>query len=90
MFDDIKKYILERFFEFSIYDKNHTFYSDKNKKKLDFLKDECASKPIIQFVVLKAKLSSILLNDENKKRAKGCQMAVLKKFKTRSFQKMFK
>jgi hypothetical protein len=82
-----KKYRLDRFFDFSNYDKDHPFYSVKNKKKLGFLKDECSAKPILEFIGLKAKLYSILLYDENKKRAKGCQIAVVNKFLTHDHYK---
>ena len=71
----------EEFFDFSNYDKSHKFYSEKNKKKIGFMKDETAAEIIQEFIGLKSKLYSIqFLNGENIKRAKGLQNIVLKKF----------
>ena len=65
-------------FDFSDYPKNHALYSDKNKKVLGKMKDETCGRPIREFVGLRAKMYSILCDDEKEmKRAKGVQKATL-------------
>ena len=74
----MKKY--EHIFDTSNYPKGHFLFNDKNKKKLGLFKDEMGGKPIYQFVGLRPKLYSVLLeNNENKKAARGVKKAVIKK-----------
>ena len=59
---------------FSDFPKDHKCYSDLNKKKLGCFKDETAGTPIVEFVGLRAKMYSILLEDgTSKNTAKGIQ-----------------
>ena len=58
-------------FDTSDYPLNHPNYSATNKKVLGKFKDETAGKPIIEFVGLKPKMYSILLDKTEKKTAKG-------------------
>ena len=64
----------EKYFDFSDFPKDHKCYSDLNKKKLGCFKDETAGTPIVEFVGLRAKMYSILLEDgTSKNTAKGIQ-----------------
>ena len=58
-------------FDTSDYPLNHPNYSATNKKVLGKFKDETAGKPINEFVGLKPKMYSILLEKTEKKTAKG-------------------
>ena len=66
-------------FDTSNYPKDHFLYSEENKKKVGLFKDESGGKPIYQFVGLRPKLYSILLEDDNKKAAKGVKKVVIRK-----------
>ena len=67
--------------DLSNFPREHELFSNNNKKKLGFMKDEAEGKIIDQFIGLKSKLYSIKYNDGNTiKRCKGLQNAVLKKF----------
>ena len=58
----------------SDYPKDHKCYSDRNKKKLGYFKDETCGVPIVEFVGLRSKMYSILLADDSvKNTAKGIQ-----------------
>ncbi len=82
LFTDLVKYEIHDLLDFSNYPENHFLKSNNRKKALGFIKDECASVPIIEFVGLKPKLYSILTKNETKKTCKGIQKAILKKFVT--------
>ena len=58
-------------FDTSDYPADHPNYSVVNKKVLGKFKDETAGRPILEFVGLRAKMYSILLEDSEKKTAKG-------------------
>ena len=58
-------------FDTSDYPLDHPNYSDTNKKVLGKFKDETAGKPIVEFVGLKSKMYSILLDETEKITAKG-------------------
>jgi hypothetical protein len=67
-------------YDFSDYPKEHTCYSDTNKKVPGIFKDECNGRPVAEFVGLRPKMYSILLADgDNVKKAKGVQRVVVKK-----------
>jgi len=82
LYKDLKSKELNYFFDFSNYNKDHYLYDDSKKKSLGYIKDETNGRPIIEFVGLKSKMYSVLLADENKKRAKGLQNAILKNYIT--------
>ncbi|XP_067130198.1 uncharacterized protein [Centruroides vittatus] len=65
-------------FDFSNYPLDHPLYSEKNKNKLGFFKDEAKSKVISEFVGLKAKMYSISGEYYEKKTAKGINKSVVK------------
>ena len=68
-------------FDFSDYPKDHLCFSAKNKKKIGKMKDEMKSFPIIEFIGLRAKMYSLLVDrekDSNIKRAKGVKKNVVK------------
>ena len=63
----------------SNYDKGHFLFSMENKKEVGLLKDETGGKPILEFVGLRPKMYSILLNDATKKVAKGVKKTTINK-----------
>ena len=72
--DDIYKDMLQdrdAHFDTSDYPKDHDLWSDANKKVIGMMKDETNGKAILEFLGLRSKLYSILLEEEAKKRAKG-------------------
>ena len=60
---------IKDWFDFSSYPENHPLYNTKNKGIPGKFKDECNLVQIKEFIGLRAKLYSILLDDENEKRA---------------------
>ena len=59
-------------YDFSNYSKDHSLYSDENRKALGKMKHECPGVPISEFVGLRLKIYSILLSNEvSLRRAKG-------------------
>jgi hypothetical protein len=65
-------------FDFSDYPKDHPLYSSKNKKVIGKFKDETNGVAIQEFVGLRAKMYSILVDGKAKKRAKGVKQCVVK------------
>ena len=64
----------------SDFPKDHPLHSQKNKKVLGKMKDECAGAVISESVCLRSKMYSILLdNEKNIKKAKGTTKSVTKK-----------
>ena len=73
-FNDIDK------FDNSDYDKTSKFYDDSNKKSIGLFKDESLGVPIAEFVGLRSKMYSYILeNNKEKKTAKGNKKCVIKK-----------
>lgn len=68
-------------FDCSEYPEGHIFYSPVNKKVLGMFKDETAGEEISEFVGLRSKMYSYLLDGETKghSRAKGISMAAKEK-----------
>ncbi|GFQ79371.1 uncharacterized protein TNCT_703491 [Trichonephila clavata] len=64
-------------YDTSDYPQDHALYSEKNKKRIGCFKDEMNSKPIIEFVGLRAKMYSMLTPDSEKKTAKGVSKVVI-------------
>ena len=52
------------YFDTSNYPQDHFLYSRVNSKVLGKMKDECAGKPALEFVGLRAKMYSLLLNND--------------------------
>ena len=88
-YEDIKDNALE-WFDTSNYEKDHPLFSDKNKKQIGFMKDECGGNQILKFVGLRSKLYAYevdRLRDDNKewkydvqkKKCKGIRKYVIKK-----------
>ena len=68
------------YYDMSDFPKDHPLHSQKNKKVIGKMKDECAEAPISEVVCLRSKMYSILLeNEENIKKAKGTTKVVTKK-----------
>ena len=68
-------------FDNSDYPKNSPYYDKTNKKVIGKFKDEAASTPIVDFVGLKSKLYSYIINDEKGgKTAKGIERNVIKNY----------
>ena len=67
-------------FDFSDYNKDNEYYDDTNKKVIGKFKDETAGIPITEFVGLRSKLYSYVLdNEQNVKKCKGIKKNVVKK-----------
>ena len=67
-------------FDNSDYPVDSKYYFDNNKKVIGKFKDEAAGIPIVEFVGLRSKLYSYLLNNEvNIKKCKGIKKHVVKK-----------
>lgn len=79
--DDIYKDMAEsmELYDFSEYPKDHPLYSDKNKKVLGKFKDETSGVPPMEFVGLKPKMYSLLVDNKAKKTAKGVCKSVVEK-----------
>ena len=60
LYGEIRK-DMDEYFDTSDYPKDHKCYSDRNKKKLGYFKDETCGVPIVEFVGLRSKMYSILL-----------------------------
>ena len=67
-------------FDNSDYPADSPFYDASNKKGIGKLKDEAASKPIIEFIGLRSKMYSYTKDDgTNNKTAKGIAKSIIKK-----------
>ena len=78
VYKDIEKQI--QLYDTSDYPKNHYLHSMENKKVLGKMKDECAGRPISEYVGLRPKMYSILeACGSNIKKAKGVKKIVVKK-----------
>ncbi len=68
------------YYDTSDYDREHCCYSDFNKKRLGSMKDECMGIPAVQFVGLRSKMYSLLLNQDGlaKKTVKGIKKSFVK------------
>ena len=60
IYRDLEKIIAD--FDFSNYDEDHFLFEDTNKKVVLKFKDETGAKPIREFIALKPKLYSVVLN----------------------------
>jgi len=78
VYRDMEKHI--DLYDTSDFPKDHYLYYTKNKKVLGKMKDECAGKPISEYVGLRPKMYSILMEDADViKKAKGVKKYVVKK-----------
>ena len=67
-------------YDTSDYPKDHPFHSMVNKKVLGKIKDECAGRPIAEYVGLRPKMYSILeASGKSIKKAKGVKKNTVKK-----------
>ena len=84
---------LQKHFDFSNYPTSHALYSSKNKRVPGLFKDEAGGKHITEFVGLRSKMYSFILNGQDVKVAKGVKKNVIEKqlqfsdFKRCLFQK---
>ena len=87
--EDIKDDAFE-WFDTSNYEKDHPLFSEKSKKQVRFMKDECGGNQILRFVGLRSKLYAYevdRLRDDNgewkydvqKKKCKGIRKYIIKK-----------
>ncbi len=87
--EDIKDDAPE-WFDTSNYEKEHYLYSERNKKQVGFMKDECGGNDILEFVGLRPKSYVYEVNrlrdnngkwgyDVQKKKCKGIRKCVIKK-----------
>ena len=75
--DVYKDMILEKF-DTSNYPKDHFLYTDLNKKIIGKFKDEAGGQQITEFVGLRAKLYSFILDEDDIKKAKGIKQSIVK------------
>ena len=67
-------------YDTSDYPREHPLHSVENKKVLGKMTDECAGRPIAEYIGLRPKMYSILeANGDNTKKAKGVKKYVVKK-----------
>lgn len=82
--EDIYKDMLsdrQRFYDCSAYPKDHFLFSNENKKKIGYFKDEYADKaPITKFIGLRPKLYALRCDDDHEdKKAKGVKKNYVKR-----------
>ena len=78
VYEDIAKHA--DLYDTSDFQKEHPLYSVANKKVIGKMKDECAGRPIAEYVGLRPKMYSILeAEGANIKKAKGVKKTVVKK-----------
>ena len=79
--DDVYKDMHEdrHMYDFSDYDPSHFLYSDKNRKKVGFMKDELSGNIVKEFVALKPKMYSLISESSCIKRAKGVSKHIVQK-----------
>ena len=72
VYEDMKNNM--HLYDTSDYLEEHTLHSNKNKKVLGKMKDECAGTPIAEYVGLTPKMHSIFKADEKKyQKSEGCE-----------------
>ena len=80
IYNDMKKE--SNLYDFSEYPNDHSNYDPTNKKVIGKFKDETNGKPIIEFLGLRSKMYSILLDkNKNKATAKGIKKSCMKNIK---------
>ena len=79
IYNDFKQ--INKYMDFSGYDKNHKCYDDTNKKVLGKFKDECDGKIITKFIGLKPKSYAFKIHQQEKeeKKSKGIVKHKVKK-----------
>ncbi|CAL1294548.1 unnamed protein product [Larinioides sclopetarius] len=77
IFQDMSRHM--DIYDTSDYPRDHFLFSESNKKKIGCFKDELHSKPIIEFIGLRAKMYSIKSECGEKKTAKGVARSVVEK-----------
>ena len=90
-FNEVMGY-LKSYFDSSNYKKEHPLFSIKNKAKLGCFKDETAGAEIEEMVLLRPKMYSIKLKDQEDsiKRAKGISKSIVKHMKHRQYYLAYK
>ena len=79
LYESIKNDV-DKYFDTSNYEIDNCAYSDKNKMKLGYFKDELGGKQAIEFIGLKSKMYSIKMNDDDDKiTCKGVSKSFVKK-----------
>ena len=88
-YEDIKNDV-DKWFDTSNYEKDHPLFSNKNKKQVGFMKDECGGNKILRFVGLRSKLYAYEVDrlrdndgkwkyDVQNKKCKGIRKYIIKK-----------
>ena len=81
---------MSKWFDTSGYEKDHPLFSNENKKRIGFMKDECGGNQILRFVGLRSKLYSYEVDrlrngkgeweyNVQKKKCKGIRDYIVKK-----------
>ena len=83
-------FVDKQWFDFSSYDKASPFYDATNNKVIGKFKDEASGKPIIEFVGLRPKMYSFLLDDKGeeteKHRAKGINRGASRELRHKNYK----
>ena len=80
VYQDMAMHAYRDLYDTSGYPEDHPLHSTANKKVLGKMKDECAGRPIAEYVGLRPKMYSILeAGGMNIKKAKGVKKCVVKK-----------
>ena len=79
VYDDMKTN--KNLYDLSNYSKNHKLFDNTNKKVIGKMKDEAGGEIITEFIGLRSKMYSYLIQDDSKehKKAKGIKRSALKK-----------
>jgi hypothetical protein len=85
-YDDMKESMKD--YDTSDYPKNHSCFSNVNKKVIGKFKDEANSKPIIEFCGLRAKMYTFLTEEKGKSVAKGIKKNQIKKLKMEEYKRV--
>ena len=86
--DDLYKdiYEMKQHFDLSDYPKNHKYHDSTNKKVLCKMKDEGESKPMVEFIGLRAKMYMQQYQDNSKVVAKGVKSYVKNTLKMEEYK----
>ncbi|GBM22575.1 hypothetical protein AVEN_183999-1 [Araneus ventricosus] len=72
--DDFEK--IKKYFDFSDYHPDHPLFSDENKQRIGYFKDELNGQPCFEFVGLRSNMYSILSGKGEKQTVKGISKSV--------------
>jgi hypothetical protein len=77
-------------FDNSDYSRDNKFYFGENKKVIGKMKDECAGKPIQEFIGLKSKMYCVKVENKEIKKAKGIKKTAVNKYSIDTYKEVLK